>query len=302
MPAANQAPAPIIVKKIIKGGHGHHGGAWKVAYADFVTAMMAFFLLMWLINTTTPEQKRGIADFFAPASVSETTSGAGGLLAGQSLADAGARQAIETTRAEGASSGGDIQGGVNTDQSKSESQDTADSAADSQSQAKAMDNTEFARAEQAIRQAIETQPELAELSKQVVMDITPEGLRIQLIDEDGRSMFGAGDAKPTPRAERLMGVVSRVIVDLPNRVSVSGHTDSANPGRGISNWDLSSQRANVARRLLQANGVAGERVYQIIGKADSEPLFPEDPMMPGNRRVAITLLREAPVLPRDATP
>lgn len=297
MPAANQAPAPVIIKKIVKGGHGHHGGAWKVAYADFVTAMMAFFLLMWLINTTTPEQKRGIADFFAPASVSETTSGAGGLLAGQSLADAGARQAMETARTEGASRDGVIQGAVNPEHGESSAQGATPAAAKAQ-----QNDAEFQRAELAIRQAIENRPELAELSKQVVMDITPEGLRIQLIDEEGRSMFEAGESRPNPRAERLLAVVSQVVTELPNRLSISGHTDSSTPGRGLSNWELSAQRANVARRLLQANGVAGERVYQIAGKADSEPLFPEDPDMPGNRRVAITLLREAPVLPPGAQP
>jgi chemotaxis protein MotB len=282
---------------VIKGGHGHHGGAWKVAYADFVTAMMAFFLLMWLINTTTPEQKRGIADFFAPASVSETTSGAGGMLAGQSLADAGARQAIETPRTEGASRDGQIQGAVNPDANAAQSMSETSSPTQTQ-----QDNTEFERAEQAIRQAIENQPELAELSKQVLMDITPEGLRIQLIDEEGRSMFGAGDAKPNPRAERLLGLVAHVVTELPNRISISGHTDGAAPGRGLNNWELSAQRANTARRILQANGVVGERVYQIAGKADAEPLFPEDPDMPGNRRVAITLLREAPPMPAGATP
>jgi chemotaxis protein MotB len=287
----------VIVKKIVKGDHGHHGGAWKVAYADFVTAMMAFFLLMWLINTTTPEQKRGIADFFAPASVAETTNGAGGLLAGQSLADAGARQAIEIARTEGAARDGAIQGAVTPDHGET----SAQGASQSESKAKQSD-AEFQRAEQAIRQAIESRPELAELSKQVVMDITPEGLRIQLIDEEGRSMFEAGAARPNPRAERLLSVVSQVVTGLPNRLSISGHTDGAQPPRGQSNWELSAQRANAARRILEANGVAGERVYQIAGKADAEPLFPEDPDMPGNRRVAITLLREAPVLPFGAQP
>jgi chemotaxis protein MotB len=297
MVAANKAP--IVIKKVKKGGgHGHHGGAWKVAYADFVTAMMAFFLLMWLINTTSPEQKRGIADFFAPASVSETTSGAGGLLAGQALAEAGARQAKQSQFKEGSASGGDVQGAADPEDGTAE----ASEAALAQARA-ARENAEFERAEQSIRQAIQDMPELAELSKHVLMEVTPEGLRIQLVDQEGRSMFEPGQAALNQRARKLLSAVSAVVAELPNRISIAGHTDASPPGRaGMTNWELSSERANAARRILQAAGVEESRVYQVSGKADAEPLFPDDPSLPGNRRISVTLLREAPVLPADAQP
>jgi chemotaxis protein MotB len=297
MAAANKAP--IIIKKIKKGGHGgHHGGAWKVAYADFVTAMMAFFLLMWLINTTSPEQKRGIADFFAPASVSETTSGAGGLLAGQALAESGARQAVETQFKEGRSNGGDLQGAPDPENGTAEASESSIAAARA-----ARENAEFERAEQSIRQAIQDMPDLAELSKHVLMEVTPEGLRIQLVDQEGRSMFEAGGSELNARARKLLATVANVAADLPNRLSVAGHTDGSPPARrGISNWELSAERANAARRVIEAAGVSQSRIYQVAGKADSEPLFPDDPTLPGNRRISVTLLREAPVLPAGAAP
>jgi chemotaxis protein MotB len=293
--AAGKNEAPIVIKKIKKGGgHGHHGGAWKVAYADFVTAMMAFFLLMWLINTTSPEQKRGIADFFAPASVSQTTSGSGGMLAGTAIAEEGVRHGegmpTKIAEANGQGEENDSAGGEPNEPSQ-----------DALSKAKALrEDSDFDRAEMAIRQAMQDMPDLAELSKQVIMEKTPEGLRIQLVDQEGRSMFAPGDPKPLPRTERLLAAVAGVINELPNRVSISGHTDGGNPGRaGYSNWELSADRANAARRIIMANGVGVDRIHQVAGKAESEPLFPDDPTLPGNRRISITLLREAPVLPPD---
>jgi chemotaxis protein MotB len=297
--ASGKNEAPIVIKKIKKGGgHGHHGGAWKVAYADFVTAMMAFFLLMWLINTTSPEQKRGIADFFAPASVSQTTSGSGGILAGTALAEEGVRHGegtpvyAETTSAPAAK----------PDDAESQNQDgTAEPLESAIAQAKAMrEDSEFDRAEMSIRQAMQDMPDLAELSKQVIMEKTPEGLRIQIVDQEGRSMFQVGQAEPVERARRLLMAISGTIVDLPNRISISGHTDGGSPGKaGYTNWELSADRANAARRILTNAGVPQDRIYQVSGKADSEPLFPDDPTMAGNRRISITLLREAPVMPRN---
>ena len=283
---------PIIIKKIKKGDHGgHHGGAWKVAYADFVTAMMAFFLLMWLINTTSPEQKRGIADYFAPASVSQTTSGSGGILGGSSLSSSGSnasgsRDVIQALAPEAPPNV------TQTAQSQNQSQ-TAPQA----SQDKAQDAS-FASAAQSIRQAMQDLPELSELSKQVIVDQTPEGLRIQLVDQEGRSMFQEGSAVPNDRARVLLKMVSRVVNQLPNRISIAGHT-SATPGGGKppGDWALSSARADAARQLLQAAGVDPDRIYQVAGKAASDPLYPDDPLLPGNRRITLVLLREAPVLP-----
>jgi len=297
--AAGANTAPIIIKKVKKvSGGGHHGGAWKVAYADFVTAMMAFFLLMWLINTTSPEQKRGIADFFAPASVSQTTSGSGGILAGTAMAEEGVRHgegAPIVTQSAGTSKA-DAK-----DQSKTEDQAQLEPSPDALNRAKALrEDTQFDKAEASIRQSIQEMPDIAELSKNVIMEKTPEGFRIQIVDQEGRSMFNAGDARLTDRAQRLVAAVSNVILSMPNRVSISGHTDMSPPPRkGYSNWELSADRANSARKILAANGVPENRIYQVSGKADSEPLFPDDPTQPGNRRISITLLREAPALPPD---
>ncbi len=295
----------VIIKKIKKGGgHGHHGGAWKVAYADFVTAMMAFFLLMWLINTTSPEQKRGIADYFAPASVSKSTSGSGGILDGTSFGE------------DGGKSGGAVAivvkmtpDGKTKEEQKSDPAtqpaETRPSAEDMEAAEESVaEQKEFESAEMSLRQAMQDMPELAELSKQILIDITPEGLRLQLIDQEGRPMFAAGSAEPTDRIKRLLKEVAKVIQRLPNRVTIAGHTDSGQfeGANGYSNWELSADRANMSRKLLMQNGVVPDRIYQVSGKAGSEPLLPEDPYASANRRITIVLLREAPPLPAGAAP
>ncbi|HWA61343.1 MAG TPA: flagellar motor protein MotB [Caulobacteraceae bacterium] len=288
--------APIIIKKVKKGGHdAHHGGAWKVAYADFVTAMMAFFLLMWLINTTSPEQKRGIADYFAPASVSETTSGSGGILGGTSLNDDGAKGAGSKSVIE--SLAPEAPPNVKDPGQSQNQQGSANPSSQQQDKDKAEDAA-FESAAQSLRQAMQNMPELAELSKQILIDQTPEGLRIQLVDQEGRSMFKENSAQPNDRARVLLRAVAKVINQLPNRISISGHT-SASPGgaKAAGDWPLSSARADASRQVLESAGVDADRIYQVAGKANSDPLYPDDPMLPGNRRIAIVLLREAPVLP-----
>ena len=292
---------PILVKKVKKvSGHGHHGGAWKVAYADFVTAMMAFFLLMWLINTTSPEQKRGIADYFAPASVSETTSGSGGILSGTALGNDGSKSAGSSSIIQDlAPDSRNPNNGKNKDAAKG----TTESAA-TEAQREALQKREeaaFQSAAQSLRQALQDLPELAELSKNIIIDQTPEGLRIQLVDQDGRAMFDEGSTKPNARAMLLLRAVAKVINQLPNRISIYGHT-SASPGgkKSEGDWTLSAGRAEASRKVLQGAGVDPDRVYQVSGKAASEPLYPDDPTLPGNRRIAIVLLREAPVLPPDS--
>jgi chemotaxis protein MotB len=288
---------PIIIKKIKKGGGaGHHGGAWKVAYADFVTAMMAFFLLMWLINTTSPEQKRGIADYFAPASVSETTSGAGGILSGTALGNDGAKQNGSQSVVQDASP--DVK-----NPSDGKAKDGAKSQQDQQEIDKAkQEAAAFTSAAQSLRQALQDMPELAELSKNIIVDQTPEGLRIQLVDQEGRSMFNEGTAVPNDRAKLLLRAISKIINQLPNRISIYGHTSASQKGKADSDWALSQARADASRKILQGSGVDPDRVYQVSGKATSEPLYPDDPTLPGNRRIAIVLLREAPVLPPDRGP
>lgn len=290
---------PIIIKKIKKGGGGgHHGGAWKVAYADFVTAMMAFFLLMWLINTTSPEQKRGIADYFAPASVSQTSSGAGGILGGSALGSDGSKSAGSSDVIEElAPSSRNPNDGDSKDGSKGKT--PQEMAAEAQAAAEAQQEAAgFASAAQSLRQALQDMPELAELSKNIIIDETPEGLRIQLVDQEGRSMFNQGSTVPNDRAKVLLRAISKIINQLPNRISIYGHTSASAGGlKPETDWQLSATRADSSRKVLQSAGVNPDRVYQVSGKAGSEPLYPDDPTLPGNRRIAIVLLREAPVLP-----
>lgn len=292
---------PIIVKKIKKQEAGAHGGAWKVAYADFVTAMMAFFLLMWLINMTSPEQKRGIADYFAPASVSKSQSGSGGLLNGAALSKEGARsqgkstESVEKTIPDAASEG-------ETASAVQAASGASDLALDRQTSE--YNEKLFGQAEESLRQAMKDMPELAELSKHILIDQTPEGLRIQIVDQEGRPMFAPGSVEPYQRTRRLIEALATILDQLPNRLSISGHTDSAafyGPN-GYSNWDLSADRANATRRILMDQGVPGDRVFQVAGKAGSEPLFPDDPYVSANRRISIVLLREAPVMPPGHRP
>ncbi|MGR4863888.1 flagellar motor protein MotB [Caulobacter sp. LARHSG274] len=289
---------PIVIKKVKKViGGGHHGGAWKVAYADFVTAMMAFFLLMWLLNVTSPEQKQGIADYFAPASVSSTTSGSGGILGGTSLGDDGAKadgkMSVIQQMAPEAPTQTDKQGQSST----TASLDSASEQALRDALAK-KEQDSFASAAQSLRQSLQEMPELAELSKQIMIDQTPEGLRIQLIDQDGRSMFKENSREPNDRARILLRAVAKIINQLPNRITISGHTSASPAGkRSDSDWSLSAERADASRQVLSGAGVDEDRIYQVSGKANSEPLYADDPTLAGNRRISIVLLREKPVLP-----
>jgi chemotaxis protein MotB len=295
---AVSAEQPIIIKKVKKVvGGGHHGGAWKVAYADFVTAMMAFFLLMWLLNSTSPEQKQGIADYFAPASISSTTSGSGGILGGTSLGDDGAK-------ADGKMSVIQQMAPEAPDDIQKDGQSSTQASLDSASEQALRDalakkeQDSFASAAQSLRQSLQDMPELAELSKQIMIDQTPEGMRIQLIDQEGRSMFKENSREPNDRAKILLRAIAKIINQLPNRITVSGHTSSNAQGRkSDSDWALSAGRADASRVVLRNAGVDDDRIYQVSGKANSEPLYADDPTLAGNRRISIVLLREKPVLP-----
>jgi len=292
---------PIIIKKVKMVVHGHHGGAWKIAYADFVTAMMAFFLLMWLISMTTPEQKQGLADYFAPSNVSRSTSGAGGIMGGTAFDETGAR--MPGTKPQVVMTISTPAQPKSPETAKKEAERTAEMN-ELMKQMSARDHRNFQSAAESIRQSMRDNPDLAELSKNVIIDETPEGLRIQIVDQDGRSMFPPGNVEPYERTRHLIEKVAKILVRLPNRISISGHTD-ANPvtGRpGYSNWELTSDRANATRRIFENAGLANDRICQVVGKADSEPLFPEDPYMASNRRLSVVLLREAPVTPPGFSP
>ena len=300
----------VVIKRIKKGGHGgHHGGAWKVAYADFVTAMMAFFLLMWLINTTTPEQKRGIADYFAAQNISKSSSGAGGVLAGKVFGEDGARaggamSAInkmtppkpqEESRS---STAGQAKGGsTDTQGTATQSQEKSDDKMERQLPSE--QHRLFEQAQISLRQAMQQMPDIAELSRNIIMSETPEGLNIQLVDETGQAMFQPGSAALYPRTRILLQQVAKIVDRLPNRISITGHTDAAKfegPG-GVTNWELSAARANSARAVLAAEGIDSDRIFQVSGKAGSDPLLPDDPYASANRRISILLMSEAPVVP-----
>ncbi len=287
---------PIIIKKIKKGGGGHHGGAWKVAYADFVTAMMAFFLLLWLLNVTTDEAKNAIANFFDPThpAISSSQSGAGGVLGGLSVTTEGAMaqmaQPVTAPQSSGASRAATKTGESGTDNPEY-------SEAELEQLKREFEKEEAERFEEAkkeIEEAIKDSPELQELMKNVMMDITPEGLRIQIIDQEGRPMFASGSAEMYDYTRKLMEKVAEIILKMPNEISIRGHTDSIpyGPGAKYTNWELSADRANSTRRILQASKVPETRLTDIMGKADRENLVTDSPKDPRNRRISIILLKE----------
>ncbi|MFQ5972675.1 MAG: flagellar motor protein MotB [Alphaproteobacteria bacterium] len=283
----------IIVKKVKGGGHPHHGGAWKVAYADFVTAMMAFFLLLWLLNATTDEQKLGISNYFSPEAVSAGESGAGLPLAGRSVATDGALN----------SSGGPAEGQAIVPMPPSptlgnELDNPEDREIDEETLAELLaerEQKQFEAAEEELRQAIQSVPSLAELADSLLVEQTAEGLRIQLVDQEQVSMFPLGSAEPQENTRRLARLIAEVVAKLPNRISVTGHTDALpyKGDNGYDNWDLSTDRANAARRLLVEAGLPGDRIAGIKGRSDTELLLPDDPTSPRNRRISIVLLRES---------
>jgi chemotaxis protein MotB len=275
---------PIIVKKIKKGGGGHHGGAWKVAYADFVTAMMAFFLLLWLLNVTTEEQKMGIAEYFDPnPKISQTVSGANGMLGGLSVSKEGAmvdnRQVMPQPQENNPS--------LRPGQDKI-SEDAY------QKEKKKREEENFKKAEKALNSAMDSSPELQELKKNLRMDMTPEGLRIQVVDQEGKPMFPSGSAEMYDRTKTLLEKVAEVIRKMPNEISVRGHTDGVpySKGTGYGNWELSADRANASRRVLVAAGFPEKNVNNVVGKADKDHLVTDNANDAQNRRISIVLLRE----------
>lgn len=324
--------APIIIKKIKRGGEGHHGGAWKVAYADFVTAMMAFFLLLWLLNVTTSEQKMGIADYFSPASPSRQESGSGGVLGGRTItapgaqansssppqisvptpsipASANAEEQVEdmTEAAPGRPTMRelDAQGlkglaeldAAGRRQQADTNRDGVLSPEEVEDALARLEQERFEEAIRQLRQAIQSVPELQTLAESLIIDQTPEGLRIQLVDQFGYSMFPSGAAQMFPQTAQLLSAVAQAVRQMPNKLSISGHTDSLpfRQGAGFSNWELSTDRANASRRALEAAGIRSDRFESVVGRADRDHLFPEDPNSPRNRRISIVLLREQPL-------
>jgi chemotaxis protein MotB len=289
----------IFVKKIIKKG-GHHGGAWKVAYADFVTAMMAFFLLLWLLNVTTDEQKNAISNYFDPThpKVSQAESGAGGVMGGLSMAPQGS-MATNVQNISAAPPSSSVNQRTPQPQSPEQRQDVRDNVNKSalekaKQELRKQEEQRFKDAERQIKEAIQQDPELAALSKNLMIDMTPEGLRIQVIDQEGKPMFALGSAEMFDYTKKLMAMVTKVIVKLPNEISIRGHTDSKPYAEGAkyTNWELSSDRANASRREVLTDGFPVARINNVVGKADTDHLDTKNPTSATNRRVSIILLKE----------
>ena len=274
---------PIIIKRIKKGGHGAHGGAWKIAYADFVTAMMAFFLLMWLLGSTTEGDKKGIADYFSsPLKVSLLGGGQGSGDASHVIKGGGQ----DLSRSTGQVKNGDVKAErktVNLQALKAE-------------QIRA-ERAKLEELRERIEEKIAANPVLAAMSGQIRLDMTRDGLRIQIVDEGNRPMFDSGSAVVKPYMRELLRAIGSVLGEVPNRLTLEGHTDAAPFGggdRGYSNWELSADRANASRRELMAGGLPEDRPLRVQGLAASSLFEPKDPLAPTNRRISIIVMnREA---------
>jgi len=269
---------PIIIKKIKKGGHGHHGGAWKVAYADFVTAMMAFFLLLWLLSSSSKATLDGIAEYFTPTI---------GLADKSGFEDGGQSAAPDGTRKSDKSPPGIVIGQSPTGETMQDPTKTTMVEKDAEAQL-------FEKAEEAIKKAFESDPTLRELADNVIVEQTPEGLKIEVRDSDKHPMFVPGNKNITPEGQLLLSKMKEVIDKMPNYISITGHTDAAPLERGdkeYTNWELSADRANAARRYLLTQGMEADRPRKIVGMGDSELLDDDDPRNPINRRITIILLK-----------
>jgi len=288
--AGSNEPAKIvIVKKIVDGGHGgHHGGAWKVAYADFVTAMMAFFLLLWLLGATNEKQRKALADYFAPTLVEfkQNSAGSNGLFGGSSIIDKDnyPHKAAQTgtrsmTIPVGATGGKDVGSGKKGSLKSREAM-------------QAEDRRAFAKMRDQVNAAMKSSPGLAKLAQHVRFVPTSDGMRIDLVDDANYSMFGLGTTVLEPDASQLIGLIARSIQSQGNPIMIRGHTDSLPYGdpRAMNNWMLASGRSEATRRRLLAGGIAEARFERIEGVADREPMIQTNPADPRNRRVAITLL------------
>ena len=239
----------IIVKKIKKGGHGHHGGAWKVAFADFAVAMMAFFLLLWLIASTTKEEQAGLSEYFSPPT--------------QGFADgSGTSEDIV-----------DMGGGQKISQGDDSKQDAREPTVDEIQEVIEAERKQLESLMQELKMAIENSEALKPFKDQLLLDITPEGLRIQIVDKEGRPMFDSGGASMKPYSRIILHEIAKVINKVPNKLSLTGHTDATKfvSRKGYSNWELSADRANASRRELIAGGYDADKIAKVVGLASIVP-------------------------------
>ena len=300
-PEAEAALAPIIVIKKIQPGHGGaHGGGWKIALADMMTAMMAFFLLMWILGASQETQRKSVADFFTPSNSTAqvqmgATAGSNGLFGGKSIIDPDgfpytakqtAMMQMVTPRSEG---------GPTENEPSPNSENARDNDSQSKTEQKqateAADKANFDKMEKEVREQLAANPNLEQVQNQVQFVREKEGLRIEVIDKADFSMFPLGSTKLQPQAQALMTEIAKSLAGTDNKLSVRGHTDSlafANKG-GRNNWSLSAERAEATRATLEKSGIKSDRFTQIEGVADTAPYNPNDPKDPRNRRISITV-------------
>jgi chemotaxis protein MotB len=270
---------PIIIRRVRKGGHAsRHGGQWKIAYADFVTAMMAFFLLMWLLGSTAQGDLQGIALYFqSPLKVAL----AGGPGSGE------ATSVIKGGGNDLTRSYGNVKRGENDSPTRNANLQAL------RAEVEAADATRLRRVQARLEQALQNNPSLASLRQQIRMDMTSDGLRIQIVDDQGRPMFDTGSAKVKDYMRELLRSIGRMVDEADAQLYLSGHTDATpySGGQGgYSNWELSADRANASRRELLAGGLGEERVVRVLGLGSSAPFDAKDPFSPLNRRISILVL------------
>jgi chemotaxis protein MotB len=276
----SEQKAPIIIKRVRKVAGGHHGGAWKIAYADFVTAMMAFFLLMWLLGSTTKGDLEGIAEYFkTPLKVA--MQGGSGSGDSSSVIKGGG---LDMSR-----KAGQVKKGETKAEKKSYNLKAA------QAELERIETANLKQLKKRLEVAIDANPTLKQFKRQLLIDITSEGLRIQIVDEQNRPMFDLASAQLQPYTKIILHEIGKMLNDVQNRISLSGHTDAtpyANGARGYSNWELSADRANASRRELIAGGMDESKVLRVVGLASSVPFGNAAPHDPVNRRISIIVMNK----------
>jgi len=289
--APDKALPPIVVKRVKKAAHAAHGGVWKIAYADFVTAMMAFFLLMWVLGSTTSGDLAGISSYFQNPLRVAVAGGSGSGDATRIIKGGGDnifKQAGQEAKADS-----------NTPQKKISNEEEVDERTNRAEQAK------LEQIKQDLDKQIKADAALDKFKNQIFMDITTDGLRIQIVDEKNRPMFDSGSADMAPQTRQLLNTIGKVLSGLNNRLRIEGHTDSRRFGggpAGYGNWELSSERANAARRAIVGGGLDESRIAFVAGFADSIQLNPVDPTDPLNRRISLMVLKPAPGMKQLGAP
>ncbi len=298
MAASSYTNRPIIIKKVKKADHKHHGGAWKIAYADFVTAMMAFFMLLWLISMTTPEQKQGLADYFAPPNVIASQSGSDGMLGGKSADDSGASL-----------HGAAVDGRKDVSAPATAKEGMAGKLAttlkvDPVNDAKATSNQAFESAAASIMQAWQADPDITNVIDNLRIDKTPEGMDVTIMDAKGARMFPEGSKFPIEATRKALIAMAPILQKLGSQIRISGHTAAGSTYSDLSYgaWELSSDRANVARSILNEGGLSDDAVSAVVGRGTAEPFFVDDPYLTANERVTITVLYNPPPVPPGMKP